>query len=177
VFARVHHWTLFWARWIQFIPSHLFLRSVWILSRPEYPEWFSGRNSTYVSYFPLPLPVSCPSLFILLHFITLVLFGDRYKLWSSSSCFYLHLPINSSRLCPQAVPHLISRWSTIAVTIVVKCKMRDVKQYKQTINYDICPWIMAFRRSCIKKKKTLTVFLPKLRQAPSCRVYIATDIT
>jgi len=111
VSIRAHRCSLSWATCIQSTTSHtLSLRYILILSfnlRPALPNGpFSSGFQIRILYafFISPMRATFPAHAIFLVFIIMIIFGEAYKLWSSSLCSLLQSPTTSCLLGPNISP-------------------------------------------------------------------------
>jgi hypothetical protein len=141
VHYRVHKsssLTLSWARCIQSTLSHrISLRFITILTSHLLPGLPSGL---FPSGFPTKIlyallmshmRATCPIHLILLDSITRMIFGEVYKLWSSSLCSLLQPPATSSLLGPNILlSTLFSNTFNLCSFLSVRGKVSD--PYKTT---------------------------------------------
>ena len=112
VFTTVRHLSLSWARWINSRLSHtISLRHILILlcnirlfksSKRSSCLRFSNQKPRCISL--LPHACHMPFHLILLHLITLMISGEKFKSQSSSLCSFLELSVFTSLLDPNTFP-------------------------------------------------------------------------
>jgi hypothetical protein len=100
MFAEALHWSLFWAKSVQFIPPNPIL----VFSSYVHLGLASGvvpfGFPTNIICVHLPIHTTFPAHYILLEFIILRILGEEYELWWSSLCGFLQYPITSSYFGP-----------------------------------------------------------------------------
>jgi hypothetical protein len=127
VFLRSRYLSLPWARWIQSTASHpislssiLILYSHLHLGLPSALFHSGFLTKTLYTCLVAPMRATCPAHLILLELITLVTFGEAYKLWSYSLCSLLQSPATSSLLGPNTLDTLFSHTPTSCSCVIFR---------------------------------------------------------
>jgi hypothetical protein len=99
VFTRILHWSLFWTRSVQSIPSYhpILILSTHLrlcLASGFFPSGLP-TNILYAFLF-YPIRTTCPGHLILLDLIIIIILGGEYNLWSFSLLSFLQTSVFSS---------------------------------------------------------------------------------
>jgi len=126
VFTRARRLSISWAKWIQYTPSlPVSPRSILILSSHlgvSLPTGLfpSGLTTTLLNAFLFsPRRATCPAHRILHDLITLTIFGEVYKLRSSSFCSLLHPLATSPYYIPRSFPASSCQTSSMCSSLSV----------------------------------------------------------
>jgi hypothetical protein len=94
VFTRARHWSISWARSIQFIPPHLINLSFSLILSDHLQMCLlpSGFPTEIIfAFLFVPIRTVWPAHLFLIDLIILIILGEGYKSWSSSLFSFLYL--------------------------------------------------------------------------------------
>jgi hypothetical protein len=90
--------------------SHLLLGlKIYALVFQAVPFLRAFPPKLYTSFYPVPCVPTLTRLLILLDLICLMVFGDEYKVRSSSLCNFVHSPVTASFLRPNILLRMCSQ--------------------------------------------------------------------
>jgi len=142
MFTRAHHWPPSLAWWTWSTPCHpislwYILISSFYLCIDLQSDLFPSGFLTKCMNFPISLALmhaTCPAHLILLCLITLLRYGEEYKLWRSLLWNFLHPPITSSLLGLNTSSASCSQTPSVHVLLLM-WKLKFHIHRKQRYNY------------------------------------------